>query len=213
MSRKHKREKSDEFAEDLEQELQPIEPIARQFIDREEFERGEPLSTTDNRRWELESAPIIEEVLHALRREYRNTRGKWVSYGEPMLNEMGISDIESLILRPFLDKAIALSNLNDYEINTQIVNVLTSLCRLIADRYKEWDMNPKYRDAIANMVEGILKTQLNRARNGGERQYRAGAFGYVEKYDHDEIHPSEVGGGNYSDYEDDEANKREVIRE
>lgn len=165
------------------------------FMDDVGVERADPLPDADNRRWELDENPIIEAIVHALRREFRTAQGKWRTYGKPIVNQKGLSDIESLCLRPYLTKYVALTTLNESEINNIVVQVVKALMWLIAEKYVEWDFDKAYRNSLVAMVETQVKTQLNRAKNGATLNYRADSFGYDERYNHNEVHPSEIGGG------------------
>ena len=103
------------------------------------------------------------------------------------------SDIESLCLRPYLTKYVALTSLKEEQINTITMHVVKELIWLIAKKYKEWDFDKRYRGNLVAMVETQVKVQLNRAKNGATLNYRSDMMSYNDQYAHDEVRPEEIG--------------------
>lgn len=138
------------------------------------------LPETDNKRWELDEEPVIQNLRFELSKR---------------LNKVGVENVLSWI-RISLGKNIALSNLDKEEINSFMRNELPSFDLELVQNSKLWGIqNSSARIAVARWVERTMYTQLKRAYNDGERKYRKDSYQYNENYHHDEVNSSEIGSG------------------
>lgn len=110
---------------------------------------------------------VIENIVRELSGElFLPSKGKVIKFREPLMNELGIARIGS-ILHSYLHKGIILSNLSDAEINhllrSLMETVITDLF-INHDLYgirKESDM-----ELIIHIVESNVLAALKRARYG-----------------------------------------------
>lgn len=138
------------------------------------------LPETDNKRWELDEEPVIQNLRYELQKR---------------MNPTGVENVLSW-LRISLGKNIALSNLDIEEINSFMRNELPAFNFELVQNAAAWDINDSSaRIAVSRWVERTMYTQLKRAYQDGERKYRKDSYQYNEHYNHDEVNSSEIGGG------------------
>jgi hypothetical protein len=148
------------------------------YIDTEDYDQVLP--ETDNKRWELDEEPIIQN----LRREIFLR-----------VNDTGVEEIIGW-LRISLAKNSALTNLKDDEIDDFLRYEMDAFIEECRVNNKRWGFkSPASRSAIVQWVFKSSKNQLKRAFNDGERKYRKDSYQYNENYHHDEVNSNEIGSG------------------
>lgn len=156
---------------------------------------GTPTTETDNSRWELDSHPVVVKVMRILRRERQDANGRWgrPSGVKPMVNDIGVFDISSF-LNAFLDKDIALGNIDKQEAHKQAQMVTDALIDMIMYNHKKWELHKSYFSEIIRIVDSKAYFHFTRPVGDKERVHRAKKYGYSENYSHDEVRPDEIGG-------------------
>lgn len=138
------------------------------------------LPETDNKRWELDEEPIIQNLRFELQKR---------------MNDEGVDAVLSW-MRISLGKNIALSNLDINEINSFMRNEMPAFNMELVQNSDEWEIaNSSARRAISRWIERSMYVQLKRAYNDGERKYRKDSYQYRENYHHDEVSAGEIGSG------------------
>lgn len=138
------------------------------------------LPETDNKRWELDEEPIIQNLRYELSKR---------------MNALGVDSVLSW-LRVHLGKNIALSNLDQSEINEFMRDELPVFNLELVQNERKWNIkSSSARAAVSRWVELAMYAQLKRAFNDGERKYRKDSYSYNEHYRHDEVDNSEIGSG------------------
>ena len=154
-----------------------------QEIDLDNFSSDEDdmrLPETDNKRWELDEEPIIQNLRYELSKR---------------MNTIGVDSVLSW-LRVHLGKNIALSNLDQSEINEFMRDELPVFNLELVQNEKKWNIkSSSARAAVSRWIEIAMYVQLKRAFKNGERMYRKDSYSYNEHYKHDEVDNSEIGGG------------------
>lgn len=138
------------------------------------------LPETDNKRWELDEEPIIQNLRWELQKR---------------MNDKGVESVLSW-LRLSLGKNVALSNLDQDEINRFMRNEMPKFNFELVQNHESWQLkNTSARNSISRWVERSMYLQLKRAFNDGERKYRKESYNYNENYHHDEVSSNEIGSG------------------
>lgn len=138
------------------------------------------LPETDNKRWELDEEPIIQNLRWELQKR---------------MNDKGVESVLSW-LRLSLGKNVALSNLDQDEINRFMRNEMPKFNFELVQNHENWAIkNTSARNSISRWVERSMYLQLKRAFNDGERKYRKESYNYNENYHHDEVSSNEIGSG------------------
>lgn len=144
------------------------------------FDEDRLLPETDNRRWELDEEPIIQNLRYEISKR---------------MNSKGVEAVLSW-MRIALGKNVALSNLDIEEINAFMRNEMPAFNMELVQNAQEWGVkSTSARRAISRWIERSMYIQLKRAFNDGERKYRKDSYSYNENYSHDEVNASEIGGG------------------
>lgn len=181
---KKKRNKS--YSEDIKQDeiIEEEEvnhmPQKNDYID----PYSDTLEETDNKRWELDEDPQIAKIRMELKKR---------------VNSKGVEEITGW-LRMALGKNVALSNLNEIEINRFTHNETKEFVKEIANKQKDWGCRREDRGPITRWIERTIYLQMKRAYKDGERRYRSDSYGYNEHYKHDEVRNDEIGRGGISWY-------------
>lgn len=173
-------------------------------------EIGEVYPDTDNSRWELDSHPIVLDVLRTLRREIRMPDGTYRRPKgiKPMVNSVGQFDIASA-LSSYLSKDIALANIKEKQAHEFTVAICDSIIILIKKKHRFWELDKAYFKFIMRIIETKVYFHLTRPVAEGERKYRTQRMPMRETYAHDEVSPAElgygsVGSGGFNFYKKDE---------
>ena len=165
------------------------------YNDKKEDILGTPTTETDNSRWELDSHPVVVKVMRILRRERQDANGNWgrPKNINPMVNDIGVFDISSF-LNAFLDKDIALGNIDKHEAHKQAKMVTDALIEMIMYNHKKWGLHKSYFSEIVRIVDSKAYFHFTRPVGDKERVHRAKKYGFSENYHHDEVRPEEIGG-------------------
>lgn len=139
-----------------------------------------PLPEADNKRWELDEEPTLQNLRYELAKR---------------LNSTGVEAVMSW-LRVSMGKNIALTNLDINEIREIMIDELPAFDYELVQNAEKWGLkSTSSRGAISAWIEKTLYAQLKRAFNDGERKYRKESYGYNENYHHDEVRNDEIGSG------------------
>lgn len=102
-----------------------------------------------------------------LRNQIQDKDGGIKQLGEPLLNDRGIGIIIGIV-QPMVNQITVMSSLDTKkEIFPLILATSDTLIKLLATKYKEFDLNPDYRDYILSSFNNITFICMKRAVSDG----------------------------------------------
>jgi len=121
-------------------------------------------------KWQLSSSDFIEELEHDLKGELPQSDGTWKQVDEPLMNDMGIRTVRS-ILRTHANKVIFLSKLKEDRIlqfSKEMNHVIVDLLFL---NYQKWGVKKENCTLIVRKVCHFVFAAMMRAEGEGERKF------------------------------------------
>jgi len=102
-----------------------------------------------------------------LRNQIQDKDGNIKTLGEPLLNDRGIGIIIGIV-QPMVNQITIMSSLDTKkEIFPLILATSDTLIKLLATKYKEFDLNPCYRDMVLSSFNNITFICMKRAVSDG----------------------------------------------
>lgn len=163
-------------------------PIAKLFK-KQETEGGSQIEqygsigmsrSTDVTRYILTTEDILEEIEMKLRgRLWSPSKERWVSKGQPILNEHGVNTI-IWVVSTFLHRGIALSNYSDEDIKRICKGVRIQLIKTLMLEFYNFGVKRSNLSLVVRMVDVTIYSMMRRGYKAGERSELGQRYKHIE---------------------------------
>ena len=116
----------------------------------------------------------IQRLEDTLRSQYRDDEGKITQYGEPLMNEKGISVILGMV-RSVVTQITTMSNLTKQDINKIMINYCENITIILMLKWKEFNLTRSNRPIVKLAAKNPALFCMKRALDEGERRFWKGS--------------------------------------
>ena len=174
----------------------------QQTKDQDEYESDYPMDNygedyldtePDNSRYEIEYDDVLNDFMHSLRSEVRNTKGIWErpNMVNPKMNDVGVFDFLS-DLRIIMHKGTILSNISQDYANLQTNKLAKAFSKKLVFNTEKYNVDKNQRKILVLEFANQIFMALSRPIGDKERQHRSKKMQFKEDYKHNEVRADEI---------------------
>ena len=116
----------------------------------------------------------IQRLEDTLRSQYRDDNNHITKYGDPLVNEKGISVVLGMV-RSVVTQITTMSNLTKQDINKIMINYCENLTIILMLKWKEFNLTRSNRPIVKLAAKNPALFCMKRALDEGERRFWKGS--------------------------------------